>query len=45
MSTGGGVELNNIFLNVTDRAFVRNAVDSMAKKDKDMIFEGMVYEV
>jgi len=42
---GGGMELNSICSDITDRVLVKNAVDSMAKKDKVMISEGMVYEV
>jgi len=42
---GGGMELKSICSDITDRASVRSAVEMMAKKDKVMISEGMVYQV
>merc|ERR1712194_634198 len=42
---GGGMEMEKICSDVTDRVSVRNAVEMMAKKDKVMISDGMVYQV
>jgi len=44
-TVGEGMELNSICSDITDRASVRNAVEMMARKDKVMISEGMVYQV